>query len=258
MLEIIDNTALRFSLPYSVADNVYDAIEKCEILGSSEDTKELVLYWGYQEARAAAHFIDLEQPNGDLPNITSPILRDYSWPGIHKPFAHQKDTASFLSLRPRAFCFNEAGTGKTSAAIWAADYLMQIGLVKRVLVICPLSIMYSAWQADLFATAMHRTCGIAHGDAHKRKKVLAENYDFTIINYDGTHVVFNELQAANFDLIIVDEANAYKTATTRRWKTLAKLVAANTRLWMMTGTPASQSPIDAFGLARLISPNRLP
>jgi SNF2 family DNA or RNA helicase len=27
---------------------------------------------------------------------------------------------------------------------------------------------------------------------------------------------------------------------------------------MMTGTPASQSPIDAFGLARLISPNRLP
>jgi SNF2 family DNA or RNA helicase len=257
MLEIIDNTALRFSLPYSVADNVYDAIEKCEILGSSEDTKELVLYWGYQEARATAHFIDLEQPNGDLPNITSPILRDYSWPGIHKPFAHQKDTASFLSLRPRAFCFNEAGTGKTSAAIWAADYLMSMGIIKHVLVICPVSIMYSAWQADVLKTAMHRTCAVAHGTAAKRKRVIEEGYDFTVINYDGVPSVFEELQN-RFDLIIVDEANAYKSTSTKRWKTLAKLMTPSTWLWMMTGTPAAQSPVDAFGLAKLISPYRVP
>jgi hypothetical protein len=118
--------------------------------------------------------------------------------------------------------------------------------------------MYSAWQADIFKTAMHRTCGIAHGSAEKRKKIINEGYDFTIINYDGTHVVFNELVAGKFDLIIVDEANAYKTVNTRRWKTLAKMLTPQTWLWMMTGTPASQSPIDAFGLARLVSPQRVP
>jgi SNF2 family DNA or RNA helicase len=32
----------------------------------------------------------------------------------------------------------------------------------------------------------------------------------------------------------------------------------STWLWMMTGTPAAQSPVDAFGLARLVSPNRVP
>jgi SNF2 family DNA or RNA helicase len=43
-----------------------------------------------------------------------------------------------------------------------------------------------------------------------------------------------------------------------RWRTLAKLIQPDTYLWMMTGTPASQSPEDAFGLARLINPSGVP
>jgi len=257
-MNIVENTALQFSIPAKLADTLYHSIDKCEYVNAQSSDKEILLYWEHEEAMAAANIIDTAQPNASLPKIPSPIMRDYAWPGILKPFEHQKDTASFLSLRPRAFCFNEAGTGKTSAAIWAVDYLINKGLIKRVLVICPLSIMHSAWQADIFKTAMHRTCGIAHGSAEKRKKVIDENYDFTIINYDGTHVVFNELLAAKFDLIIVDEANAYKAVNTRRWKTLAKLLSPQTWLWMMTGTPASQSPIDAFGLAKLVSPQRVP
>jgi SNF2 family DNA or RNA helicase len=105
---------------------------------------------------------------------------------------------------------------------------------------------------------MHRKCGIAHGSADKRKKVLAGDYEFVVINFDGVHTVFDAIKSAAFDLIIVDEANAYKSATTRRWKTLAKLITADTRLWMMTGTPAAQSPLDAFGLAKLVSPLRVP
>jgi len=50
---------------------------------------------------------------------------------------------------------------------------MKQGLVKRVLVICPLSIMYSAWQADIFNTAMHRTSGVAHGTANKRTDTIS-------------------------------------------------------------------------------------
>jgi len=61
-----------------------------------------------------------------------------------------------------------------------------------------------------------------------------------------------------FDLIIIDEANAYKSPQTARWKTLAKLLKPETRLWMMTGTPASQSPVDAYGLAKLVCPQNVP
>jgi SNF2 family DNA or RNA helicase len=252
-MQIVENTALKFSIPAKLAEAIYQRVDKCEVVNN-----EVVLYWGHDEARTAAYVIDEAQPDITLPKIPSPMLKEYDWPGVYKPFEHQKDTASFLSLRSRAFCFNEAGTGKTSAAIWAADYLMNKGVIKKVLVICPLSIMYSAWQADIFRTAMHRTCGVAYGSASKRKKILDEGYDFTIINYDGTSVILPELQQTKFDLIIVDEANAYKTVSTKRWKNLAKLIEPTTWLWMMTGTPASQSPIDAFGLAKLVSPYRVP
>jgi SNF2 family DNA or RNA helicase len=257
-MQVLEDTALQLTLPAPLAEKSVELIERCKVVQDLGTRKNIVVYWDYDETRALAHVIDQYQPDISLPDVPSPIMRDYAWPGIFKPFNHQKDTASFLSLRDRAFCFNEAGTGKTSAAIWAADYLMNLGLVKRVLVICPLSIMHSAWQADIFKTAMHRTCGVAHGTASKRQKIIAESYEFVVINFDGVHTVFDDLYKANFDLIIVDEANAYKTATTRRWKTLAKLLRSETKLWMMTGTPAAQSPLDAFGLARLISPERVP
>ena len=56
---------------------------------------------------------------------------------------------------------------------------------------------------------------------------------------------------------MVDEANAYKNPGTRRWKVLNRLIKLETWLWMLTGTPAAQSPVDAFGLARLVSPDRV-
>ena len=82
--------------------------------------------------------------------------------------------------------------------------------------------------------------------------------DFTIINYDGVNIVKDEIKDADYDLIIIDECNAYKSHTTVRWKTLNKILNPKTRVWMMTGTPASQSPMDAFGIAKLICPNRIP
>ena len=39
---------------------------------------------------------------------------------------------------------------------------------------------------------------------------------------------------------------------------MSKLLKPSTRLWMLTGTPAAQSPLDAFGLARLVCPDNVP
>lgn len=250
-MEIVQDTAVRFKLRSDLVPTVKQCIARSEVLGQQQGHADLLVYWGLQEMQAVAKL------HNDA-KIPSPILRDYNWPGMYTPFDHQKTTASFLSLRDRAFCFNEAGTGKTSSVIWAADYLMNQGLVRRVLVICPLSIMYSAWQADVFKTAMHRRVAVAHGDAHKRKKILSGDYEFVIINFDGVGIVQDDIPKLGFDLIVVDEANAYKTATTKRWKTLNRILMPSTRLWMLTGTPASQSPNDAYGLAKLVAPGQVP
>jgi len=248
-MQIVENTALQLVVPVGDVPSIKNHIDKCEVLQSNDKYAELLVYWGLPEMQRLARL---------YPNIPCPITRDYKWPGLYTPFKHQKTTAAFLAMRDRAFCFNEAGTGKTSSVIWAADYLMQEGLVRRVLVICPLSIMYSAWQDDIFKTAMHRTAAVAHGDTKKRKRIIEGSYEFVIINYDGVSTVEEEISKSGFDLIVVDEANAYKNTSTKRWKTLNRLMNTRTRLWMLTGTPASQSPEDAFGLAKLICPGNVP
>jgi len=210
---------------------------------------EVVVNWGLDEAHTL---------RGLNINVPSPITKRYTWPGQYKPFDHQKTTASFMTMNKKSFCFNEQGTGKTASAIWAADYLMMQGKVNRVLVICPLSIMDSAWRNDLFSFAMHRSVDVAHGSKDKRKKIINSGADFVIINYDGVEVVKDEIANGGFDLFIVDEATHYKNAKTKRWKTLNKLIGDNDWLWMMTGTPAAQSPVDAYGLAKLVNPLSVP
>ena len=85
---------------------------------------------------------------------------------------------------------------------------MNLGVVKRVLVICPLSIMKSAWQQDLFKFAIHRTCDVAYGESKRRKKIIEAGAEFVIINFDGVEIVKDTIINGGFDLVVVDEASA--------------------------------------------------
>jgi SNF2 family DNA or RNA helicase len=247
-MEIIQGDRLLLNL--GKPERVLEAIKTSKVIGKIGDSTQVVVPWRLPETQALKAL--------RIKNVPSPIQRDYKWTGLHRPFAHQKETSGFLTLHRRAFCFNEQGTGKTASVIWAADYLMTLGFIRRVLVICPLSIMQSAWQADLFKFAMHRSVDVAYGGAEKRKKITAGEAEFVIINYDGVEIVEKEISENAFDLIVVDEASAYKTATTRRWKILNRIVTADKWLWMLTGTPAAQSPVDAFGIAKLVNPTGVP
>ena len=196
--------------------------------------------------------------NMGIKDVPSPMRTQYNYPGIYKPFAHQRTTAEFLTLNRRAFCLNEMGSGKTNSVIWAADYLMNLGVINRMLVVCPLSIMDAAWRKDLFKTAMHRSVEIAHGSREKRAQVIKSSAEIVIINFDGVEIVEKEIAEGGFDLIVVDEATHLKNVSTRRWKVMNRLVTPSTWLWMLTGTPAAQSPVDAYGLIKLVNPKNTP
>ena len=247
-MQIVDDKVLlvRTRRPHLITEH----IKKSAVVGQEQDIYEVAVNWGLKESQMLA--------NLRIKDVPSTIKRDYKWTGRLTPFNHQKETASFLTLHPKAFCFNEQGTGKTASVIWAADYLMNIGEVKRVLVLCPLSIMKSAWQQDLFKFAMHRSCSVAHGDVKTRTKIINAGSEFVIINFDGLAVVKEAILEGGFDLIVIDEANAYKNPQTNRWKVLKEVAAKSRWLWMMTGTPAAQSPLDAYGLAKLVNPDGTP
>lgn len=188
----------------------------------------------------------------------SPIEHYYNWPGQFKPMSHQIETSSFLTFHKRCAVLNDMGTGKTLSSIWAADYLMSLGEVKRVLIISPLSTMDTTWGNTLFTTLVGRKYAVLHGTAERRKKLLAQDTEYCVINHDGFKVIANDLDG-KFDLIIYDEADALKNPSRDRFRSMRKFMTANPdcRLWLMTGTPTPNEPTDAWALAKLIGSPKL-
>jgi len=249
-MQIVDNKALVLR---TRSPDKYKVIPRSAVVGEvAPGLHEVAVYFGLDEARVLR--------NLGVKDVPSPITVRYDWPGRYKPFKHQVDTASFLTMNRRAFVLNEPGTGKTLSALWAADYLMKRGEVRRVLILCPMSIMQAAWMRDIGNSVIHRTAVVCHHSKSSRRiEMVQGDYEFVIVNYDGLNLISDEVvNDGRFDLIIVDEANAYKNVATQRWKALNKVVGPNTMLWMMTGTPAAQSPLDAYGLAKLVNPTAVP
>jgi len=187
----------------------------------------------------------------------TPFRLNYVW-GV-APYQHQIRTAEFITAHMRCGVWNQQGTGKTMATIAAVDYLLKRKRVRRVLILCPVSVMYSAWVADFITAAPARTVGVAHGTGAKRLAVLQSDAEIIVMNFDGLlHVDPKHMLAAGFDMIVVDEANAFKNPSTKRYRALAKIIRPETRVALLTGTPASQTPVDAFGLSRLMGNSQCP
>lgn len=185
------------------------------------------------------------------------LFSDYAWPmknPEHKPFLHQKETSKFLICNKRAFVFNDLGTGKTLAALWAADFLICNDKVKKILIVSPLSTMQSVWAREIFTNMPHRKYKIAHGSKEERTRIIRGDADFTIINHDGVTIMEDELCRQNWDIIIIDELTAFKKHTTKRSKAMQAICNRAKAVWGMSGAPTPNGPTEAFGQAKVVNP----
>lgn len=193
--------------------------------------------------------------------VPAPITHWYKWHDDPEPFRIQKITAALMTMNPRAYVLNEMGTGKTRSAMYAIDYLIQEGVIKNVLIVAPLSTLSPVWDREVFQYFPHLSTTVLHGSRAKRITGLRERHHVYIINHDGVGTILPELREKGFDTILIDEVGAYRNKQTQRWKdmdTLARNKRGIKYLWGMTGSPTPNAPTDAWGLAKLITPERAP
>jgi SNF2 family DNA or RNA helicase len=189
----------------------------------------------------------------------SPIHYYYDWPGKYRPMAHQRDTAARLTIHRRMHVLNQAGTAKTAAALWAADYLLSVGAIRRVLVVAKLSTLERVWMEEIFSVLMHRTAALLYGAKSRRVARLEQDVDFYVINHEGVRTIKKEIKKrTDIDLIVLDEASDYRNASTDKYKALADILQPEMRFWSMTATPCPNHPTDAWAQARLVSPSKVP
>ena len=190
-------------------------------------------------------------------NAPDPMEYYYKWPGRFKPFAAQIETANFLSMHDRAFCLNSMGLGKTVTSLWAYDFMRDCKMVKKALIVCPLSTMERTWADEIFKTFPHLDATVVYGTRERRKKLLAQNSDLYIINTDGIKTIEEDLAARDdINLIIVDEIAMFRNAGTERWKILNNICNKQThrRVWGLTGAPTPHEPTDAWAQCRIVVP----
>lgn len=238
----------------------YDSVRQLVIYDTPGDNRivehvpdAIKLHNGYVACPASLYNLQLLRYLG-FPTI-QPMDVDYDWPGRYVPFNAQRVTANFLAVHPRAFVLNDMGTGKTLAALWAADFVLRTNPGTRCLVVAPLSTLERVWADAIFQNLLgRRKCVVLHGSAAKRAELLATEADFYIVNYDGVEVLQKQLaERDDIRMCIVDEASAYRNRTTERHRLARRILASKDYLWLMTGTPTPNGPTDAYGMAKLVN-----
>lgn len=199
----------------------------------------------------------------------APVSAYYDWPGRYKPYAHQRVTTEFLSTNPRAFCNNGMGSGKTISTLWAYDFLRRAGVMRKMLVISPLSTLERAWGDEIFTHFPHLEFAVLHGTRERRHRLLAEDFDIYIINHDGIKSPQTAMALAKregIDLVVVDELASFRNASTDRWRAANLIINGDPKrgippkmwAWGLTGTPIPNAPTDAWAQCRLIEPSGVP
>lgn len=223
-----------------------------------ERNKEEIEYVVHARENAALLYLAAATSDGQKINN---ISRERPIDGYCYCFAVPK---TFLVMRRNGNVFITGNTGKTYSALWAAEYLLQQGFIKRVLVVCLKTTLHIVWEQAMFECLPHRRCSVLHGTRDKRKDLLEQNAEFCIINHDGLMVFSEEVLRGKtvhvdctglkdkFDLIIFDEADVLCNHRTKMYKALKSLLTPDVWLWLMTGTPIPNEYADAWGLLSLV------
>jgi SNF2 family DNA or RNA helicase len=174
------------------------------------------------------------------------------------PFPYQLEGVAFLMPRSSALLADEMGLGKTVQAILALRLMLQAGLVRRALLVCPKPLVFN-WCRELRCWADDLPFEVIGGPlAARRAAWRVSSAPLKIVNYevltrDADIVDCDDLR---FDLVIIDEAQRIKNRESKTAQATRSL--RRSRSWALTGTPIENKPEDLINLFAFIDPDRIP
>lgn len=170
-----------------------------------------------------------------------------------KLYQHQEDGIKFLLSRNGSILADDMGLGKSIQSIIAA---LESG-AKKILIVCPSSTKIN-WQREI--NVFCDDTAIVDGKKWQEAKFTIINFDIlknfhTLKDKNKVDVELNrELVNANFDLAIIDEAHYLKNNDSIRGKIMVELSTKHNinKVWLLTGTPVANRPMDFFNLLKII------
>lgn len=175
------------------------------------------------------------------------------------PYPYQLEGIAFLMPRRCALLADEMGLGKTVQTILAIRLLLQAGIIKRVLLVCPKPLVFN-WCRELRSWAADLPYEVIGGGTSARKAAWAvSSAPLKIVNYEvltrDAQLVEND-ETIRFDLMVLDEAQRVKNRDSKTAQ--AARAVRRERSWALTGTPIENKPEDLVNLFAYLDPGRVP
>jgi SNF2 family DNA or RNA helicase len=167
------------------------------------------------------------------------------------PLPHQLEVAKQVieNMNGKAILADEVGLGKTiEAGLILKEYMIR-GLVKKVLVLVPASLV-SQWASELNSKFFIPAVA-------QKKSYMWEQYDVVVSSIDTAKrnphrdIIYQQ----DYDLIIIDEAHKLKNNKTKNYEFVQNL--KKKFCLLLTATPIQNRIDEIFNLVSLLKPGHL-
>ena len=178
------------------------------------------------------------------------------------PFEHQKRAFEFVMHKfendSGAALLVEMGCGKSLISVAVAGTLFGEEKVKKLLIVCPLSIC-GVWEEEFSKFAdFDYNLKILKGSLEKKCETLysleGRALQVAVINYESMWRLESKVKKWYPDMIICDESHKIKTHNTIASKSLHRLGEKTKYRMILTGTVITNKAIDVFSQYKFLKP----
>jgi SNF2 family DNA or RNA helicase len=137
--------------------------------------------------------------------------------------------------------FSDTGTGKTIMGIEIATHF------KKSLILCPLSVIETAWIDDCHNFYPNKTIVNCWSDSkQKRIELLNSKADIYIMNYESFKILKEEIKGLHFNCMIVDESSVMKNMTSQITNEILEMIDVIPHRYVLSGCPTPNSNSEIF------------
>lgn len=167
-------------------------------------------------------------------------------------YSYQKEVVN-KALNESGFgLFLDTGCGKTVCGLEIAT---KIG---TTLVLCPLSIIESAWIEDcnkFYPDKKIINCWA--NSKEERLRLLNMEADIYVMNYESFKIIKNEIREKKFDCMIIDESSVMKNMKSQITTDILSLVDVIPRRYVLSGCPTPNHNTEIFPQMKFCQPDLL-
>lgn len=162
-------------------------------------------------------------------------------------YKYQKEIVNTALNKGSYGIFSDTGTGKTIMGLEIAKHY------EKVLIVCPLSVIETAWVEDCYNFYPNKIIVNCHGNSKEdRIKKLNSIADIYIMNYESFKILKNEILKSNFDCFIVDESSVMKNMASQITSDILEMITVIPHRYVLSGCPNPNHNSEIFPQMKLI------